>query len=191
MEASGAAAKALALLAEARGTEVREKEYPPERDVDGRGAAHRRLRLPLRHQHRRGGRRRGGGRSTRRSCPSVVHAETNLYTCSEDTQRNIAAKIQEHGLNRVIVSSCTPRTHEPLFQETMREAGLNPYLFEMANIRDQCSWVHRNDKPAATKKAKDLVRMAAGPVRTPGAAAEGVAGRDQAGRWSSAAASPA
>jgi heterodisulfide reductase subunit A2 len=94
--------------------------------------------------------------------PNVVHVERNLYTCSEDTQRNIVAKIQEHGLNKVIVSSCTPRTHEPLFQETMREAGLNPYLFEMANIRDQCSWVHRNEKEAASEKAKDLVRMSVG-----------------------------
>ena len=92
--------------------------------------------------------------------PNVVHAERNLYTCSQDTQRNITAKIRELGLNRVIVASCTPRTHEPLFQETVREAGINPYLFEMANIRDQDSWVHRDDKAAASKKAKDLVRMA-------------------------------
>ncbi|NIP37233.1 MAG: hypothetical protein GWN39_19950, partial [Thermoplasmata archaeon] len=68
--------------------------------------------------------------------------EENLYTCSADTNVHIADMIKEHDLNRVVVASCTPRTHEPLFRDTLREAGLNPYLFEMANIRDQCSWVH-------------------------------------------------
>ncbi|MDI6815284.1 MAG: FAD-dependent oxidoreductase, partial [Dehalococcoidales bacterium] len=75
-------------------------------------------------------------------------------------QKRIKEKIKEHALNRVIVASCTPRTHEPLFRDTIREAGLNPYLFEMANIRDQCSWVHMTQPKEATKKAKDLVRMA-------------------------------
>jgi len=92
--------------------------------------------------------------------PNVVHAEHNLFTCSQDTQEKMKEVIQEHQLNRVIVSSCSPRTHEGLFQLTLRQAGLNPYLFEMANIRDQCSWVHQRDKRAATAKAKDLVRMA-------------------------------
>ena len=95
-----------------------------------------------------------------RTLPSVVYAEDNLYTCSQDTQERIKEKIREHNLNRVVVASCTPRTHEPLFQETIREAGLNRYLFTMANIRDQCSWVHMQEKEAATEKAKDLVRMA-------------------------------
>ena len=94
-----------------------------------------------------------------RTLPKVVYAEKNLYTCSQDTQKKIAATIKEQKLNRVIVASCTPRTHEPLFKETLREAGLNPYLFEMANIRDQCSWVHMNDVEGATEKAKDLVNM--------------------------------
>jgi heterodisulfide reductase subunit A len=90
----------------------------------------------------------------------VVYAEENLYSCSQDTQEKIKALIAEHKLNRVVVASCSPRTHEPLFQETIQEAGLNRYLFELANIRDQCSWVHQQDKAAATEKAKDLVRMA-------------------------------
>ncbi|MFX1399487.1 MAG: FAD-dependent oxidoreductase, partial [Promethearchaeota archaeon] len=97
--------------------------------------------------------------------PNVVLADRNLYTCSADTQTIIKEKIQEYNLNRVIVASCTPRTHEPLFQETIREAGLNRYLFQMANIRDQCSWVHMNEPEAATQKAKDLVRMAVNKAR--------------------------
>jgi heterodisulfide reductase subunit A-like polyferredoxin len=94
-----------------------------------------------------------------KSLPHVVHAEHNLFTCSQDTQEAMKKSIAEHQLNRVIVSSCSPRTHEKLFQLTIRQAGLNPYLFDMANIRDQCSWVHMNDKQGATHKAKDLVRM--------------------------------
>jgi heterodisulfide reductase subunit A-like polyferredoxin len=96
-----------------------------------------------------------------KTLPNVVHAEENLYTCSADTQLHLAEKIAEHRLNRVVVASCTPRTHEPLFQETLRDAGLNKYLFEMANIRDQCSWVHAGDADSANDKAKDLLRMAA------------------------------
>ncbi|TFH30255.1 MAG: CoB--CoM heterodisulfide reductase iron-sulfur subunit A family protein, partial [Promethearchaeota archaeon] len=97
--------------------------------------------------------------------PNVVYAERNLYTCSADTQTKIKEKIQEHNLNRVVIASCTPRTHEPLFQETLREAGLNPYLYQMTNIRDQCSWVHIKEPKAATEKAKDLVEMAIKRVR--------------------------
>ncbi|UCE80393.1 MAG: CoB--CoM heterodisulfide reductase iron-sulfur subunit A family protein, partial [Methanobacteriota archaeon] len=89
----------------------------------------------------------------------------NLYTCSQDTQEKIKEMIKEHNLNRVVVASCTPRTHEPLFQNTIKEAGLNPYLFEMANIRDQCSWIHMHEIDGATKKAKDLVRMAVAKAR--------------------------
>jgi len=73
--------------------------------------------------------------------------------------------IDEYKLNRVVVSSCSPSTHEPLFQETLREAGLNPYLFDMANIRNQCSWVHKEDKEGATEKAKILTKIAIGKVR--------------------------
>ncbi|MFX1353892.1 MAG: CoB--CoM heterodisulfide reductase iron-sulfur subunit A family protein, partial [Promethearchaeota archaeon] len=97
--------------------------------------------------------------------PNVVLTDRNLYTCSADTQTIIKDKIEEYHLNRVIVASCTPRTHEPLFQETIREAGLNRYLFQMANIRDQCSWVHMNEPEKATQKAKDLVRMAVNKAR--------------------------
>ncbi|MFW9875061.1 MAG: hydrogenase iron-sulfur subunit, partial [Candidatus Thorarchaeota archaeon] len=97
--------------------------------------------------------------------PDVVHVERNLYTCSADTQANIKEQIKEHNLNRVIVASCTPRTHESLFQSTIREAGLNKYLFDLANIRDQCSWVHMHEPEQATEKAKDLVRMAIAKAR--------------------------
>ena len=91
--------------------------------------------------------------------PHVVHSEDNLYTCAEDGLAAIRKAIKEHDLNRVVVASCTPRTHEPLFQATCEEAGLNRYLFEFVNIRDQCSWIHMSDWDAATEKAKDLVRM--------------------------------
>jgi heterodisulfide reductase subunit A len=97
--------------------------------------------------------------------PDVVYAEHNLFTCSSDSIERIKAKIKEHDLNRVVVASCTPRTHEPLFKETCQEAGLNKYLFEMANIRDQCSWVHMRDPENATEKAKDLVKMAVAKAR--------------------------
>jgi heterodisulfide reductase subunit A-like polyferredoxin len=92
--------------------------------------------------------------------PHVAYAEENLYTCSQDSIKNITEQVKELGLNRVVVASCTPLTHQPLFQDSIRSAGLNPFLFEMANIRNQCSWVHSNDWETATTKAKDLVRMA-------------------------------
>ncbi|UCG90744.1 MAG: CoB--CoM heterodisulfide reductase iron-sulfur subunit A family protein, partial [Candidatus Heimdallarchaeota archaeon] len=97
--------------------------------------------------------------------PNVVLADQNLYTCSADTQSIIKDKIKELNLNRVVVASCSPRTHEPMFQETIKEAGLNPYLFQMTNIRDQNSWVHMHEPAAATEKAKDLVRMAVAAAR--------------------------
>jgi len=97
-----------------------------------------------------------------KTLPNVVHAEHNLYTCSEAGLDSIKEAIKKLGLNRVIVASCTPRTHEPLFRSACKEAGLNPYLFEMANIREQCSWVHSREPERATRKAKDLVRMAVG-----------------------------
>jgi len=94
-----------------------------------------------------------------RTLPNVVHCEDNIYSCSSDSQTRIKELIKEYKLNRFIVASCTPRTHESLFQETCEEAGLNKYLFEMVNIRDQCSWVHMTEFEAATEKAKDLIRM--------------------------------
>ncbi len=99
-----------------------------------------------------------------RRLPGVVYAEQNMFSCSQDSQEKIAKKIEEQGLNRVVVAACTPKTHEPLFQETLINAGINKYLFEMANIRNQCSWVHRDDQGPATEKAKDLVRMAVAKV---------------------------
>jgi len=94
-----------------------------------------------------------------KTLPNVVFCEDNLYSCSSDSQQRIKEVIGEFNLNRFIVASCTPRTHESLFQETCQEAGLNKYLFDMVNIRDQCSWVHMTEKELATEKAIDLIRM--------------------------------
>jgi len=95
-----------------------------------------------------------------RTLPYVVYAEENMFSCSQDTQEMMSKVIKEKQLNRVVVSACTPKTHEPLFQETVTNAGINKYLFEMANIRNQCAWVHGTTHEAATDKAKDLTRMA-------------------------------
>jgi heterodisulfide reductase subunit A-like polyferredoxin len=92
--------------------------------------------------------------------PFVEYVTDNMYSCSQDTQDSMTDIIREKGLNRVVVAACTPKTHEPLFQETLINAGLNKYLFEMVNIRNQDSWVHKNNPDIATQKAKDLVRMA-------------------------------
>ena len=100
-----------------------------------------------------------------KTLPNVVHSEEFLYSCSQDTQKKIIDIIKEYNLNRVIVSACTPRTHEPLFQNTLKEAGLNPHLFEMTNIREHCSWVHNKEPIKCTKKAKDLVKMAVSKAR--------------------------
>ncbi len=94
-----------------------------------------------------------------RKLPHVTFVLRNLYTCSEGGINEIKKGIEEQNLNRVVVASCTPRTHEPLFRSSCGEAGLNPYLFEMVNIRDQCSWVHMKEQEAGTTKAKDLIRM--------------------------------
>jgi heterodisulfide reductase subunit A len=94
-----------------------------------------------------------------RTLPHVVKATDNLFTCSDAGLAEIRAAVADEGLNRVVVASCTPRTHEPLFQATCEEAGLNRYLFEFVNIRDQCSWVHMNEPQLATAKARDLIRM--------------------------------
>ncbi|MBW2216476.1 MAG: CoB--CoM heterodisulfide reductase iron-sulfur subunit A family protein, partial [Deltaproteobacteria bacterium] len=85
-----------------------------------------------------------------KTLPNVTHTMRNLYTCSEGGINDIKAAIKEQNLNRVVVASCTPRTHEPLFRSSCAEAGLNPYLFEMVNIRDQCSWVHMQEKDDGT-----------------------------------------
>jgi len=163
IQASGTAGKASQLLADVRGTLTVEQEFPPEKDVSeqepriGLFVCHCGINIgsvvdvPVTAEYAK-------------SLPYVVYAEDNLYTCSGDTQEHIREMILEHKLNRVVVASCSPRTHEPLFQQTLREAGLNPHLFEMANIRDQCSWIHMNQPEEATVKAKTLVRMAVAKV---------------------------
>ncbi len=100
-----------------------------------------------------------------KTLPNVVYADEFIYSCSQDSQKKIIDTIKKYNLNRIIVSACTPRTHEPLFQSTLKEAGLNPYLFEMTNIREQCSWVHMRESKKCTEKAKDLVRMAVSKVQ--------------------------
>ncbi len=163
-QASGAAAKAMAIIAPERGKLIAVKEYPAERDVSQEEP---RIGVFICHC----GINIGGIVRVpevveyAKKLPNVVYAEDNLYTCSDDTQKRIKEKIKEYNLNRVVVASCTPRTHEPLFRETVREAGLNPYLFEMANIRDQCSWVHMHEPDEATEKAKDLVRSVVAKAR--------------------------
>ncbi len=95
----------------------------------------------------------------------VAVSTLNRYTCAAPGQEEIKKYIQEHALNRVVVASCSPRLHEPTFRNCVSEAGLNPYLFEMANIREQCSWVHSTNREAATQKAKDIVRIAVARAR--------------------------
>ena len=160
IQAGGAAAKALALLGDVRGTLVRIKDYPPEREI------------PAGEEPRIGVFVCSCGSNIAATVdvkalvahalalPHVVHAENTIYTCSADSLKTIQNRLQELNLNRLVVASCSPRTHEPLFQETIREVGLNKYLFEMANIRDQCSWVHIGETEAATEKAKHLMAMA-------------------------------
>jgi heterodisulfide reductase subunit A len=163
-QASAAAGCVNQLIHDQKGTLITEKTLPPEIFVNGQPP---RIGVFICHC----GINIGGfvdvPEVTRyaKTLPNVVMSDRNLYTCSADTQSIIKEKIEEYHLNRVIVASCTPRTHEPLFQETIREAGLNRYLFQMANIRDQCSWVHMNEPEAATEKAKDLVRMAVNKAR--------------------------
>ena len=163
-QASAAAAKAIATIASERGKLITVKEYPPERDVSREEP---RIGVFICHC----GINIGGIVNVpevvehAKKLPDVVYAEENLYTCSQDTQVRIREKIRELNLNRVIVGACTPRTHEPLFRETLREQGLNTYLFEMANIRDQCSWVHMHEPERATEKAKDLVRSVVAKAR--------------------------
>jgi heterodisulfide reductase subunit A-like polyferredoxin len=157
-QASAAAASATFALAEVRGTRIKAKKYPPERDVSKEP-----IRIGVFICHC--GINIGGVANIPevveyvKSLPRVDYVEENLFTCAEDTQAKMKQVITERQLNRVVVASCSPRTHEALFRETCRQAGLNPYLFEMANIRDHCTWVHRQEPEKAQEKAKDLVRM--------------------------------
>ena len=158
VSASGAEALCGQLLAYRRGELATAREYPEERNVAGEqpkigvfvchcGAnIGRVVNVPSVVEYASG-------------LKNVVHAEEALFACSTDNARRISDAIKEKGLNRVVVAACTPRTHEPLFRDTLREGGINPYFFEMANIREHCSWVHSKEKDVATQKAKDIVRM--------------------------------
>ena len=157
-EASAAACLAGAGLAGARGTDIEKILPPDEKDVTGEepkiGVFVCNCGINI------------GGvvdvpavKEYAGTLPHVVFTDENLFTCSQDTQDKIKEKIVEHGLNRVVVASCSPKTHEPMFMETLEACGLNKYLFEMANIRNQDSWIHSKEPESATEKAKDLVRM--------------------------------
>lgn len=159
-EASAAAEAASASLAEARGSLITSEPLPPERAIE----ADEGLRVGVFICHC------GTNIASvvdvaavteyAKTLPGVVYAEHPLYTCSQDSQERMRKIIQEHRLNRVVTSACSPTTHEPLFMSTLQQAGLNKYFFEMANIRDQCSWVHPDDPVLATEKSKRLTRMA-------------------------------
>ncbi|MBN1280888.1 MAG: FAD-dependent oxidoreductase [Candidatus Thermoplasmatota archaeon] len=158
-QASAAAAEAAKAIADARGSEIVEKTYPAERDVK---AELPRIGVFVCHC----GINIAGVVDIKRvvelahTLPYVVYADDSIFTCSQDSQEKIKEKVKELKLNRVVIASCTPRTHESLFQDTLRQAGLNPHLFEMANLRDQNSWVHKSSPGRATEKAIDAVRMA-------------------------------
>jgi heterodisulfide reductase subunit A-like polyferredoxin len=160
IEAGGAAAAALVTIGQARGTLVTPAEYPPEMEIKPEDEPRIGVFVCSCGSNIAGVVDVDELTAYAGSLPDVVHAENTIYTCSADSLKLIQEQIQEHGINRVIVSSCTPRTHEPIFRDTIREAGLNPYLFEMANIRDQDSWVHAQWPDLATAKARDLTRMA-------------------------------
>ena len=158
MEASASASAASELLAPARFTMAKKKPVFEERDVSqeipriGVFVCHCGINIASVVDVE-------AVRDYAQTLPYVEHVETSLFSCSQDSQELIKDRIREHNLNRVVVASCTPRTHEPTFQETIKEAGLNKYLFQMANIRDQGSWVHMNEPEAATHRAIDQVRM--------------------------------
>ena len=158
-QASAAAVEAAKDITSLRGTEIIEKVYPDEKNVSNELP---RIGVFVCHC----GINISGVVDVKKvvadakALPYVVYADDSLYTCSQDSNEKIKEKIKELGLNRIVIASCTPRTHEPLFQDTLREGGLNPHLFEMTNIRDQNSWVHKNNPQSSTEKAIDAVRMA-------------------------------
>lgn len=164
VQGSAAAACAMAQLTAVRGTMIQYHEYPWEQDISDELP---RIGVFVCHCGHNissiidvdGVVRHAAGLT------NVCHAEASTYTCSEANQQHIKEMIRKHRLNRLVVASCSSRTHEVLFQETLRESGLNRYLFAMTNIRDQCSWVHRQDPTAATAKAIDLVSMAVARAR--------------------------
>jgi heterodisulfide reductase subunit A len=158
IQGSGAAAKAMALLGEKRGTEVQEVILPDEKDIEGEEP---KIGVIVCHC----GTNIAGTVDVQKVAdvaakePGVAHTETIIYACAPDGQQKIRDLIEEKGLNRVVVASCTPRTHSPLFQDTIREVGLNKFLFELADIREQCSWCHMHDNENATNKAIEIVNM--------------------------------
>ena len=164
IQGSGAAARAMALLGEKRGTEVEAVVLPDELDVAGDEP---RVGVIVCHC----GTNIAGTVDVKRVAEAadaqsnVVHSETIIYACAPDGQQKIRDLIKEKNLNRVVVASCTPRTHSPLFQDTIREVGLNKFLFELADIREQCSWCHMGDEENATKKAIQIVNMTVGKTR--------------------------
>jgi heterodisulfide reductase subunit A len=163
VQASGAAACASELLARVRGSLISEKQFPEEAPGDDE----QRIGVFICHcgKNIAGVVDAPAVAKHASTLPDVVMSTENLYSCSKDAQTVISEKIRQEKLNKVVIAACTPRTHEPLFQETLREAGLNKCLVEMANIRDQCAWVHAGDAREATAKAKELVRMAVAKAR--------------------------
>lgn len=163
VEGSAAAAAVAALLAPGRYELTSEVSFPEEKDISGEDP---RIGIFICHC----GSNIAGIVDVKAvedyaaTLPDVVYVERNLFSCSQDTQEMIVKRIREKNLNRIVIAACTPRTHEPLFRETLKAAGLNEYLVEMANIRNHNSWVHGKNPQAATAKAKDLVRMAAAKV---------------------------
>ncbi|OPX89199.1 MAG: putative glutamate synthase (NADPH) small subunit [Pelotomaculum sp. PtaB.Bin104] len=162
--ASGAGSQCGELLNYRRGNLSTERVYPPERDVSQEEP---KVGVYVCHCGANIGRIVNVPDTVAyaKTLPNVVHAEENLFICSTEAAAMLAKDIQERGLNRVIVAACTPRTHEPLFRDTLREAGINQYYYDMANIREHCSWVHSKEKEAATKKAKDIIRMSVARAR--------------------------
>jgi heterodisulfide reductase subunit A len=158
-QASGAASMAMELLASERNTLITKKSYPEEHDVTDEQP---RIGVFICHCGINIASVVDVEQVTEnvKDEDNVIFATHTMFTCSDTSLSDIKEMIHKYRLNRVVVASCTPRTHEPLFRETLREAGLNPYLFEMANIRDQCSWVHSNVPQSATEKATELVKMA-------------------------------
>lgn len=164
MEASGAASAAAATLGDRPSQEIA-VHYPPEKDLRGEpprvGVFVCRCGINIASTVDV-----PGVVEYALTLPRVRHAQELLFTCAQDSQKTIRAAIAKHGLNRVVVAACTPRTHEPLFQKTLQQAGINPYMFEFANIREHCSWVHQAEPQKASQKAKDLVRAAVTKVVT-------------------------
>jgi heterodisulfide reductase subunit A-like polyferredoxin len=157
-QGSGAAGAAASILAEARGTLLTKEEYPPEKDISGEAP---RIGVFICHCGINIAAVVDVAAVTEyaKTLPGVVYADHYTFTCSTDALDKMREVIEAENLNRVVVASCSPRTHEPLFQENLRKSGLNKYLFEMANIRDQDSWVHQATHDLATEKAEELMRM--------------------------------